>query len=293
MIIVDRKAATPPGVLTGNGSTGANETVRAITFYSKKGNSTKGFSFKIYGHEDVKTALEQLFHKKCAYCESPYGATQPVDVEHWRPKGAIENAKGKKEKPAYFWLASDWDNLLPSCIDCNRRRYQVVPGSHKQILLGKENQFPLVNEQMRAKKPGDEVKEDPLLLNPCNTADDPTLHLEFIEGPATDKAVLKPRLDAKGQASSRGLASIQVYALNRTELVEARRRLFIDIEGKLSTIHALMLALDTATLDLHRQIYEGSLNREMEALRRMKDPDSPYSALAKQIIDKGIRLLTR
>lgn len=41
---------------------------------------------KHYGHNDVRMALEKLFHAKCAYCETPL--TEGWNVDHHRPKSA-------------------------------------------------------------------------------------------------------------------------------------------------------------------------------------------------------------
>ena len=79
-----------------------------------------------YKADDVKATLEQAFRGKCAYCESAYSAAQPMAVEHYRPKGEVVIA-GKRTPPGYYWLASAWDNLLPSCTDCNSPRRQVLP----------------------------------------------------------------------------------------------------------------------------------------------------------------------
>src|ERR1039458_2761253 len=68
-----------------------------------------GFEFNAYRHADVKTALSKMTRGKCAYCEDDYDATQPVDVEHYRPKGAIETDAGMT-KPGYWWLAAVWEN---------------------------------------------------------------------------------------------------------------------------------------------------------------------------------------
>src|SRR3954454_1457494 len=72
----------------------------------------------IYAHEEVRKALEELFHRKCAYCEI---STARVDweVEHYRPKGRVAERQGH---PGYYWLAYDWDNLFPSCTFCNQHR---------------------------------------------------------------------------------------------------------------------------------------------------------------------------
>ncbi len=163
---------------------------------------TKSFDFKVYKHKDLKNALHELFHGKCAYCETFYSATQPMDVEHFRPKGAVAEDDGH---PGYWWLAMKWDNLLPSCIDCNRKRKQITPrGDVRQLTLvnetanafsdqavqnaGKKDSFPLAATGARASAQGPTARDDlaaavspglageaALLLNPV--ADDPAQHL--------------------------------------------------------------------------------------------------------------------
>jgi len=59
-----------------------------------------------YKNEDVKTGLEQIYHKKCAYCEKDVGDSF-YHIEHYRPK------------TVYYWLAYSWDNLLLCCDKCN------------------------------------------------------------------------------------------------------------------------------------------------------------------------------
>jgi len=87
--------------------------------------------------------LENIFHNKCAYCETT-GTRFQFHAEHYRPKKAV-TAKGKKIKvtdqdgnelnhPGYFWLAFHWKNLLPSCALCN-------------TINGKKNQFPIIADR--------------------------------------------------------------------------------------------------------------------------------------------------
>ena len=128
--------------------------------------------------------LLSLFHDKCAYCESIITNTHPGDVEHYRPKGRLKDIDGKIVKitvngkefdhPGYWWLCYDWSNLLPSCIDCNRRR------NHGEELTaaGKADIFPISGK--RAGSPLDPLNaEDALLLNPSEDDFDPDLHFEF------------------------------------------------------------------------------------------------------------------
>ena len=78
-----------------------------------------GFKFAAYKADGVAEALNEMFRGKCAYCESRIRAVHPTDIEHYRPKAAVLMG-GKPEKPGYYWLAAHWENLLASCIFCNR-----------------------------------------------------------------------------------------------------------------------------------------------------------------------------
>src|SRR3546814_21065688 len=68
-------------------------------------------------------ALFALVHCKCAYFEARYDTTAPVDIVHFRPKAGIVGTRHL----GYWWFAATWSNLLPSCIDCNRKREHPTP----------------------------------------------------------------------------------------------------------------------------------------------------------------------
>lgn len=182
----------------------------------------KPFSgFKAYRLPSVKAALIQLFNGKCAYCEIDYGGA-PLDVEHFRPKSAVvelnpqtftATKKAPLHKPGYFCLAAEWENLLPSCIHCNRPETHVFPG-HRDRVSGKSNYFPVDGPRCLDPNKDPEQVEARLLLDPCR--DRPEEHLEF--GP---KGIIKPKDTAVGP-DRKGLASIQVYGLQREPLVRRR-----------------------------------------------------------------------
>lgn len=131
MIRVDKTSVVAPSSLTSQGCHGEKELSAARLFYATWTSGDKGFSFAAYKGDDVVNSLQHLFHGKCAYCESRYTSTQPVDVEHYRPKGGVEEAP---DHGGYWWLAMKWENLLPSCIDCNRRRKQVLVDQHTTLV---------------------------------------------------------------------------------------------------------------------------------------------------------------
>ena len=160
------------------------------------GTQTFSFAPEIYAHSAVKEALINAQHGKCCFCEKKVGAEG--DVEHFRPKSAVRQKKtARLERPGYYWLAYDWDNLLFACPICNQR--------HKGIL------FPLADPSQRAgSHHADLSLEQPLLLNPAET--DPAPHIGFRQEVAY----------AIG-GSRRGRRTIEVLGLNCENLSEERR----------------------------------------------------------------------
>lgn len=266
MIHVDRKQVKPPTILTGGAAKGAAETRKAVKLLAPrkrkpaKRRALRKFEFSVYRDEDVKRALNALFHGKCAYCESRYVAVQPMDVEHWRPKSI------------YYWLAADWDNLLPSCIDCNRRREQLDAIAGKKGSSGKGTEFPVKVEAARWIDHRLKGEELPLLLNPC--VDKPEEHLEFF-----DEAFVRSR-----GASEKGSQSISVYGLNRTGLVLERREYFLRLKAAVYTIDCLAQILDE-TGARHQAVIEDLIGREVEFLERALRPEQPYAQMARQLLE--------
>ena len=122
---------------------------------------------EIYGAPQVRMALERLFRSKCAYCETTI-LEGSFDVDHFRPKKRV---KERADHPGYYWLTYKWENLYPSCQNCNRRLWGKPQWSDptRGSAGGKQNQFPLSNESSRALGPTDDVnRELRLLLDPCH-----------------------------------------------------------------------------------------------------------------------------
>ncbi|MFB9080585.1 hypothetical protein ACFFLS_20845 [Flavobacterium procerum] len=213
MIFVEKGPA--PACLLVPDNVWHKETKSAINHY-KHTNQTKNFNFTKYRSPEIKNALKAVFGRKCAYCESDYAKVSDGDVEHFRPKGRVE---GKKpETPGYYWLANDWDNLLISCQHCNQSRKNKTVDDQGQVLendnisRGKLDQFPLRNPRKRVTSTRQRLdKEEPyrLLLNPC--VDKPEEHFEYDEKYALIKGI-----------SDMGLKSIDVYVLQRRDLVKSR-----------------------------------------------------------------------
>jgi uncharacterized protein (TIGR02646 family) len=128
----------------------------------RAGKKRFSFSSDIYGHSSVKQALIQAQYKKCCFCERLIG--DDGDVEHFRPKSAYKQTGQKLERPGYYWLAYDWDNLYLSCGPCNQRQ--------------KKNLFPLADPVTRAQLNNNDIAlEAPLFVNPGK--EDPSQHIGF------------------------------------------------------------------------------------------------------------------
>lgn len=260
-----------PASLTGAGKPGAKEISRARAFFSEAvqydvNGCKKSFAFRAYKGDDVRNTLQLLFHGKCAYCEARYEVVGPVDIEHFRPKGEVE---GEPAHRGYWWLAATWDNLLPSCIDCNRRRFQPTPsdmssltsmggslqvGAYVSVKSGKEACFPVEGVRMTSEPPEFDrarlqVAERALLLNPYEDSVKDHLqywidrhqHIGLILPVAADRTTANlPELSDDADAiiaharasglSVRGALSIQVFGLNRLALVQERTKLLRRLE---------------------------------------------------------------
>ncbi|MHC8334139.1 HNH endonuclease family protein [Pseudomonas sp. LB3P25] len=274
MRAVIRKDAPQPDAMTGDDSPAQRELTKFRQYFAAPGDRTPEFA--VYKSDSVKKQLDKLFHGKCAYCESFFASTAPVDVEHYRPKGAVNE---DADHPGYWWLGMDWDNLLPSCIDCNRKRKQMMPVLSAKLLTlqegqrgfshgvlsssGKKDSFPLLGTRAVSETSAI-ASEYPLLLDPCR--DNPDEHLRFYIDRANLIGLVIPRSHAgaglpilgvngadeairavidealETGLSLKGVVSIHVYGLNRLGLVQERTRLLRQLE------FLEMLALDVGLM---------------------------------------------
>ena len=203
-------------------------------------------------YQASKPFLLKLFNNKCAYCETVITITHPGEVEHYRPKGrirtkakGIEKVKFKSGKecphPGYWWLAYHWSNLLPSCIDCNRRRAHTEGEQ-----AGKSDFFEIRGS--RAVLPDDPLEaEGALLLNPSTKDFDPHQHFRFNADGTIDPL------------TEEGRHSVELLGLNlREQLVAARARAYVDAKQTLYTFITVALAAavdgDSANLERRRTL---------------------------------------
>jgi uncharacterized protein (TIGR02646 family) len=238
-----------PTSLLPEGSKGAQERAAAIAHFTAENRAPgKPFKFRAYRDEKVIPALLEAFNYVCAYCES---RTATVEVEHFRPKNEVRTAAGTLPT-GYYWLAATWENLLPSCHECNQRLGTHAPGTEPST-SGKGTWFPLEDEAARATREGEEARERPLLLHPY--FDEPAAHLEFL-----DCGIVRAREDANGKPSHRGEETIRILGLNRYGLPENRKVQFNRVQDALEDLLDAQCEWqknqDEASAEAHRQCLE-------------------------------------
>jgi len=264
------KLGKPPAELVGDESVGGRERAKAIAFFAAAAHASASFDFRAYKEAAVKAAVNATFGFKCAYCESRYAATQPVDVEHYRPKGGV-TLDGRLKKPGYYWLGAEWSNLLASCIFCNREHEQTFPDGTTRT-TGKGNNFPLATGSRHATRPGAERAESRLLINPYR--DNPESHLRF-----DDAGIVRPARSKSGRESRKGRVSIEILGLQRDGLVRERAALATDIAARVALVKRLALVLE----DTGSPMIEATLREEIAKLKGRQGPEQPYSTMARQV----------
>lgn len=237
--------------------------------------------FKFLAYKKVKLALSSLTGGHCAYCEAYYDVTEPGDIEHFRPKGAIDTSNGRVS-PGYWWLAAVWENLLPSCIRCNREETQALYDG-TLMKVGKGERFPIFDEADRASAENGEANERPLLINPAE--DEPADYIKFVEedGHCIAKCVDETEMTENAQ---RARASIDIYGLNRKGLVTDRSRQMLRAKASLRLLELAMAEYDRLSAEGYpTEFVEQTIERESELLGSFTSGDDRFTGTMRRLID--------
>jgi sarcosine oxidase delta subunit len=290
-------------------SMGETETLDAIEYYRDPKNHQEKYKrmgsrgsriekgYTTYSEKEVRKALLEMFNGKCAYCESKITAIYNGDIEHFRPKGKINEAKLKF--PGYFWLASEWENLLFACPFCNQTNtHEFKDGSNiGEAVFGKLDQFPLLTERYRLNynhgliyfadngtytKAFNLEESERLLLNPCK---DENIE-KYFKYNDDGAIVVNDRLSSFEKKKSN--QSILTYALHRLSLSNAREEKIIQIKAQIRRVEIAIKNYDDHLDSSYEKKtwFDGIMREEMQILKRFKDADQEYAALARYIIDK-------
>ena len=227
MIFVDRSKRPPPKRLLREAELGLRE-IRSFLMHRGAGRSQREFPFdhRIYRNSDVVKALLDLFESRCAFCESMLA--ENAEVVHFRPASRAMALNGDVSPEHYWWLVYEWQNLYPACIDCYK---------------AKGTRFPIARQRANPEAAGRSLDvEGPLLVDPC------TGSVGQAFATLTDGA-LSPW-------SREGEKTIEIFALNRPQLVEARRK-------HSAIVRKTLRSLVGASLTSPRKRFESQVRRLM------------------------------
>lgn len=290
MIKVERTACPSSLVPVDPDAAGPKE-LRKLKDKLARGETLKSDDFNAYGARKVRVALQEMFHGKCAYCESKIAGSQDTDVEHYRPKKGVTEAKEAGiDHPGYWWLAMDWDNLVLSCKHCNQSRsyHIIIPEDLEteeelEVFLenarvtsaGKLNAFPTLNDFWVTAPEQDVAHEQPLILNPVDM--EPEEHLDWVlfRGGATVRAK---------QNSAVGEATCRILGLNRRWLEENRRIHLLEMREDRNDIISDINAWLEATDAVQQARWEARAQRSISRLVSKTEPEQPYSGLARAFL---------
>jgi len=286
---VDRALVGAPQSLTDANGAGAAELLAVRAHFA--GGATTPVKFSAYKGDDVLAALEELFLGKCAYCESSMAAVAPADVEHFRPKGRVEECDGHR---GYWWLAARWDNLLLSCIHCNRRRRHTIFRvgaslaenlSSKKVVSGKGDSFPILGPAYAQLEADSIDAEMPALIDPTRT--DPGAHLVWFD--KDDMSLIGPQVNG-GAEDVWGLATMSAFGLNRQGLVEQRTALLLRVKKEVVDVEDLLdIAIRAAEATAEQLL--GKAWEMLESLYALADPHQPYATMVRDLMESELARL--
>jgi len=203
-------------------SAARRERRRAHDFFEEDSAASRQQSFDfqhdIWGEPQLRQSLIEAFDGRCAYCSLAWPA-ESLDIDHFRPQQGAVALDGTSSRQHYYWLAHEWENLYPSCQQCNRAKGAKFP------VLGPRAEPDTFGAELLVEGPG--------LIDPC--VDDPESVFVYLPS---------------GQVISvedRGRQTIDVLALNRPQLVTERRR----VAGETILSFQALVSL------LNREDYEG------------------------------------
>ena len=205
------------------------------------------FDDSLINNPDVMNRLWGDFEGLCAVCELSL-SDRDARIHRWRPTQGAVSISGKTSSKHYYWLAYEWDNLYLLCLRCSESQGLKFPISGARARVGA--------------KGADLLGERPLLLDPCK--DDAEQLLVYQKsGEVTARDL-------------RGHTTIEVFSLNRRELVEQRR----EVADKAATLAREILR----ALDREEYVVIPGL------LKRAYAKDAPFASVTRQFVNQRVQL---
>jgi len=179
--------------------------------------------------KSAKKALSRESKGKCAYCETPAGASAHCDVEHFRPKSK------------YWWLTLCYDNYVFACQICNqmhKKDYFPISGvrlvapalvanatpAQLQALAAAMSLEPMANAAAIQAWEQALNTELPDLPDPYH--DDPGRWFAWEADDVLKEVRLVPRDPQNARCRTIVAAAEQYLGLNREQLLQLRYRMY-------------------------------------------------------------------
>ncbi len=237
MIGPSEEPGAPPA-LSGRETRALHDRARAFFERPAKERTQETFAFDDgpLANDGFRAALRNTYAGKCAYCETPL-AEEAMLVDRFRPASGALALDGTLSPDHYWWLAYAWENLYPSCAEC-----QSFKGAR----------FPVREPRAEPGTTGEALRgERPLLLEPRD--DDPEQHLVFAE----DGSV--------ASSTEEGRATVEILGLNRGQLLGLRREALAEVKREWQSVAEV-----TAKGDLDPVAFDSLFDRRLpfSALRR-------------------------
>lgn len=213
--------------------------IAAIETYNLDTSEKLELSFSAYSQPSVKSSVLAMTYNRCAYCGCREVRTK-VQVEHYRPKAKLILSNNNSIKPGYYWLAGNWNNLLPACQYCNiTRNSEVILNEVKiEAKTGKGNYFPVNNDNRTAPLlSGDEANESPLLFNPCTDNPYELFSYKHVKTNGEDYLVVIPNTELyEGDLKKKATSSISILGLNNLDLAADRFDILVRCDKSVSLL---------------------------------------------------------
>ncbi len=222
---------------------------------------------ELWRNEKVTDKLYDSHHGKCCYCERKRDRKRDMDVEHYRPKGEVEDDEGHT---GYWWLVYKWNNLLWSCKTCNQKCKGTI--------------FTLLPDTTRAYYEISDLNlERPCLINP--KLEDPSQFLSFHVDRSGGRCFVKavPRAGTENDMETRASETIRIVGLNRKEhgydLVQERGDAFLGTTFQMIVFNILRADDAKDKASENRQNYIDSINALREDLKKFIQSGRVFSGV--------------
>jgi len=215
----------------------------------------------------LRNALWQIGGMKCWYSEASLQECEG-HVEHYRPKKGVAGVT----HDGYWWRAFDWTNLRLAHPTVNRRKTDYLTGK----IAGKGTYFPLRFEEKRANLPGEEVAEEPVLLDPVVASDTRLLCFSEESGAACPRY----KKETNEWNNRRAEESIDYYHLNEASWNARRQDLMAEVKK---------LCGQLEELSNKQPKDEAAYSNKIDEIHRYINPFAEFSTACLQVVrERGL-----